>query len=774
MNRQSIGLASFALACLPVAVQAQSSAGLEEVVVTAQKRDQSSQDISVSVSAFNGEQISKLGNTGLQELAENVAGAEIFDDRGSGQPTWVIRGVGLSDFNPNNTPTAAIFYDEAYMFSNVLGGIGLFDIEQVEILKGPQGGLYGRNTSGGAVRVNSRAAKVGEEDNGYVRASIGRWNKGRLEAATGFDISNSMALRLAAVSSQGGGWQDSLATEGDDEYGDQDFSAIRAQLAWQLNENTEMLLKLDAGRDKSETYLAQGQASFLADASARCPSVAAGGQANDQCFTLANVLSNVVYETGTGPLATEQDSQGRKTTSNPINALDNDWRSANMRWNWEGDSVSFTSITSVMDYNFKQDYDFDASHLILFHEKSQSELTGWSQEFRWQGEFSDDIYWLFGTNYSEEKIEARRDTNLSQLVDFPALGYRAFTQETESLAAYTQLEWQFTDALKVNGSLRYTKEDKDLINYRFFESEASGADLNGDGKIAPFFWLNGVQQKANLDSHFSGHIGIDWTPAENVLLYAKATKGFKSGGFFGGFAFSEAELGAYDEEIILSYELGWKTDLLDRRLRFNGALYYYDYQDVQGFTQEFSSQLGEVLTKLGNLGDAEHKGLELELTYLAESVEGLQVSLQANYLDATIADSTTIGLDPDGVQVPLQGLQRTFAPKYSLGLQVDHYTALGESYELNSSLNYSWRDDVNADEAYGTDLDRALFGIEAYSLLGLRFELIPLNANWKAALRINNLSNESYTLSSSADDLGSFNRVQGMPRNWALEFSYEW
>jgi len=774
MNRQAIGLASFALACLPLAVKAQSSAGLEEVVVTAQKRDQSSQGISVSVSAFNGDQISKLGNTGLQELAENVAGAEIFDDRGSGQPTWVIRGVGLSDFNPNNTPTAAIFYDEAYMFSNVLGGIGLFDIEQVEILKGPQGGLYGRNTSGGAVRVNSRAAKVGEENNGYLRASYGRWNKSRIEAASGFDLSDSLALRVAAVTSQGGGWQDSLASEADDEYGDQDFSAIRAQLAWQLNENTEMLIKLDAGRDKSETYLAQGQASLLADASARCPSVAAGGQANEQCFTLANVLSNFVFDTGAGPLANEQDSQGFKTTSNPINALDNDWRSANMRWNWEGESLSFTSITTVMDYNFKQDYDFDASHLTLFHEFSQSELKAWSQEFRWQGEFSEQLYWLFGTNYSDEEIKARRDTDLSQLVDFPAMGYRAFTQETQSLAAYGQLEWQFTEALKLHGSLRYTKEDKDLINYRFFESEASGVDINGDGTLAPFFWLNNVNQKADLDSHFSGHIGLDWTPDDNLLFYAKATRGFKSGGFFGGFAFSEAELSAYDEEIIWSYELGWKTDLLDRRLRFNGALYYYDYQDVQGFTQVFSDQLGEVLTKLGNLGDAEHKGVELEFVYLPESIEGLQLSLQANYLDASISDSATIGLDPDGVQVPLQGLQRTFAPKYSLGIQLDHHTNLGENYELNSSLNYSWRDDVNADAAYGTDLDRALFGIETYSLLGMRFELVSLAADWKAALRINNLTNESYTLSRSSDDLGSFNRVQGMPRTWALELSYDW
>ncbi|MBB6522227.1 TonB-dependent receptor [Pseudoteredinibacter isoporae] len=771
MNRQAIGIAAFAIASLPLAIQAQT---LEEVVVTAQKRDQSSQDIPISVSAFSAEQISKLGNTGLQELAKNVAGAEIFDDRGSGQPTWVIRGVGLADFNPNNTPTAAIFYDEAYMFSNVLGGIGLFDIQQVEILKGPQGGLYGRNTSGGAVRVNSRPPEVGEESNGYVRGSYGRWNKSRMEAAVGFDVADNAAIRLAAVTSQGGGWQDSLATEADDEFGDQDFTALRAQLAWQLNDKTEMLLKLDYGRDNSETYLAQGKASLLADASGRCPAVAAGGAADDQCFTLSNVLSNFVFGTGTGPLAIDQDDQGRRTTSNPINELDNDWRSVNMRWQWEGESVSFTSITTAMDYNFKQNYDFDASHLTLFHERSRSELSAWSQEFRWQGEISEDMYWLLGASYSNEEVVAFRNLDLSQLVDFPGLGYRSFTQETKSAAAYAQLEWQFADTLKLHGSLRYTKEDKDLLNYRFFETEGNGVDLNGDGQLQPFFWLDGVNQEANLDSHFSGHLGLDWTPSDEVLIYAKATRGFKSGGFFGGFAFSAAELGAYDEELIWSYELGWKTDLLDRRLRFNGALYYYDYQDVQGFTQEFSTLIDGVLTKLGNLGDAEHKGVEVEFTYLPESIEGLQLSLQANYLNAKISKSATIGLDPDGVQFPIQGLRRTFAPEYSVGIQLDHQADINEHYQLNSSVNYSWRDDINADDAYGTDLDRALFGIESYQLLGMRFEIVPTAADWKVALLLDNVTNEAYTLSSTSDDLGSFNRVQGRPRSWTLEFSYEW
>ena len=206
---------------------------IEEVVVSAQKREQSMQDVSIAVSAFSEEELNSLAVSNLEELTEFVSGVELFDDRGAGQPTWVIRGVGLADFNANNTPTAAIHYDDYYLTSNVLGGIGLFDIGRVEVLKGPQGGLYGRNSSGGAVQVLSRRAEVGAESNGYLTGSYGRWGRHGLEAAFGGKLGDSAAFRVAAMTDQDGGWQDSLVTPQDDEHGDRDFfgCARSAQLA---------------------------------------------------------------------------------------------------------------------------------------------------------------------------------------------------------------------------------------------------------------------------------------------------------------------------------------------------------------------------------------------------------------------------------------------------------------------------------------------------------------------------------------------------------------
>ena len=187
-------------------------AQLEEIIVTAQKRQQSLQDVSIAISAFDGSQLQELGLTNLEQLPAVVPSVELSDARGAGQPTWVIRGAGLADFNANNTPVAAIFYDEVYMTSNALGGIGLFDVARVEVLKGPQGGLYGRNATGGAIRILSESPGL-EATSGYVRGTYGTWDRWGLEGAVGGPIiADKLAYRLALHTDQGGGWQDSLAT----------------------------------------------------------------------------------------------------------------------------------------------------------------------------------------------------------------------------------------------------------------------------------------------------------------------------------------------------------------------------------------------------------------------------------------------------------------------------------------------------------------------------------------------------------------------------------
>lgn len=763
MPRQKANLVIPFLGALSISTGVAAAPALEEVVVTAQKREQSQQDIPIAIAAFSGDQLASLGTDNLQDLVEHVPGAELFDDRGAGQPTWVIRGVGLADFNSNNTPTAAIYYDEYYLTSNVLGGIGLFDLAGVEVLKGPQGGLYGRNTSGGAVQVKSRRPSL-EGPEGYISASYGRWGRYGIEAAVGAPISDTSAFRLAVMTNQDGGWQDSLATAGDDDHGDQDFSAVRAQLLFQPNDEVEVLFKIDGGENKSETTLGYARAGLSPTGPGFCPEALAGKHNEDNCLTLGNVTNLLALTPGDpGVLPSAQSRSGTRVLSEPVNQLDNSWIGFTGQVNWDLGFATLTSITGYLDYTNKQIFDFDAQPFRGLQENGRADLESWSQELRLISNTDGPLSWLFGVMYAEDEVDEFRVGDLSEnVLIFSSITQRGFSQETESWAVYGQGDYQLSDQLRVNGSIRYTKEDKELKNAFHFDN------------IGGFFYAQGVNKSYELDSHLSGHIGIDWTPTDDALIYAKVTRGFKSGGFFGGFFFSADELDPYEEEIVWSYEVGFKTEWLDSSLRINGAVFYYDYESVQGFTQVTSPVTGTALTKLGNLGDAEHHGAELDVIWLPSAIEGLTLNLGVSVLDAEISDSNTIAIDENGMLTSIEDTTRAFSPELSYSLQARYERSVFNDLVGALQLNYSWRDDISPRDSFGTDLNYGLFRHDGYGVLNGRLSLSDQDGRWQIALVGQNLTDKEYAARASGDDLGSYLEIPTRPFSWAIEVNYNW
>lgn len=737
---------------------------LEEVLVTAQKREQNLQDVSISITAFPGEAIDKLGVTLLEELTKYVTGAELFDVRGAGQPTWVIRGVGLADFNANNTPTAAIYYDEYYLPSNVMGGIGLFDIDQVEVLKGPQGGLYGRNSSGGAVRINSRRPALHEGTTGYIKGRYGKWDRHGVEAAFGTGLTDTLAVRIAAMTDQDGGWQDTLATAQDDDHGDRDFSAVRAQLVYEPSETLDLWLKLETGEDKSETTLAYSRALYEQSGDF-CEAAYRGSHDEQNCLTWSNITNYQALTPGdNGTLPSEQDSDGSTVMSKPINALDNSWTGINLQINNEFDAFTLTSITGYLDFDNKQAYDFDGQALALAEEDSKADLESWSQELRLLSNSDGPLTWLAGAIYAEDEDDEDRVVNLSDnVLIISDRTQRSFVQESESWAVYSQAEYDLTDHWRLNGSLRYTDEDKDFKN----------ATTRILGLGLPL--VAGVDKSVSLDDHWSGHVGVDWHVKDDVMVYIRVTRGFKSGGFFGGVAVESAELDPYENESVTSYETGFKSTLLDGTLVLNGAAFFYDYQDVQGFTQEFSDDdVERILTKLGNLGDAEHTGAELDLAWIPGALPGLTAQASVAWLDAEITDSDTVGLDPDGVEVPLEGLDRRYAPEWSTTLQLRYERNITEGFIGAVQLDYSWRDDLETKDSTLSLLDYAGAGEDGYQLLNARLSLSAADDSWTVAVMGRNLTDEKYWVSVSSDDLGSFPSLPGRPMHWLVEGTYRW
>jgi iron complex outermembrane receptor protein len=745
----------------PFAAHAQ----LEEIIVTAQKREQSLQDVSIAISAFDSSQLTELGLTNLEQLPTVIPNVELSDARGAGQPTWVIRGAGLADFNANNTPVSAIFYDEVYMTSNALGGIGLFDVNRVEVLKGPQGGLYGRNATGGAIRILSERPDL-TEMSGFVRASYGEWDRWGVEGAIGGPIiENKLAYRIAAYTDQDGGWQDSLATPGDDEHGDRDFQAVRGQLLFTPSDELEFLLKIDSGKDESETTLARLNGTYDTDFSFDyCDAIYQGRRDDSTCLGFHNLLGDPL-------LPSDQKDNGETVLSNPINELDNDWTGYNLYIDWDVGFASFKSITSYLDFDYYQFYDYDATPLVFVSSvegfpDADTNIEQWSQEFRLISTGDGPLTWLAGAIYAEDTNESIQSFSVQALADFFGVpfteGVADYTQDTEAWAVYGQVGYDLTDSLNLHGSLRYTDEDKD-IDYL--------STVIIDGSPVPIGDVEGFE--TSLEENWSGHIGLDWSFTDHVLLYARFSRGVKSGGFFAAFTDNNDQLTPYDEEINDSFEIGVKSNPTET-LQINAAAFFYDYQDAQGTIQVESagSPTGTLFT-IGTVGDAEHYGVEVDLLWAPLGLPGFELGVAAAWLDAEIDDSDEFSLDQSGGLQPLEGLDREFSPEWSYTINARQEVTFADNLLGTISANYSWRDDPLTRDMRLTDLDYGLIQMESYGLLSVRVALAHLDQGWEIAVRGDNLTDEEYATISDGDGGGNFWDMPGRPASWTVELRYD-
>ena len=744
---------------------------MDQVIITSTRRAASVQSVATSVAVLDHAQLQALDAVSLVDAAAAVPGAEIFDDRGAGQPTWVIRGVGLTDFNVNNTPTAAIYYDETYLVSNVLGGIGLFDLERVEVLKGPQGGLYGRNTTGGAVRVISAKPDF-SGTSGDLSASYGSWDEVRAQGAINLPIiDEKLAIRLAGQTVQGGGWQDSLATPGDDQHGDQDFLAFRGQVRAALSPRTEVNLKLDLGRDRSETTLGRGLGVYdeIGDF---CAPVLAGEQGGAGCFGLHNLL-------GDPRLPSDQESDGRTVLSNPINALNNDWTGINFQIESDLGFADFTSISSFLNFDYEQAYDFDGTPLALFqthpNAPTGSEIEQVQQELRLVSKQDQPLSWLVGAVWAHDTIDQDNYADISDnffaQAELGALFPEGtptvlalatdYQQVTESWAIYGEAGYDLSDTINLNASLRYTDEDKDFNDYTSF------VDFGGFTADV----LDGVDLRTSLDDNFSGHLGLNWTPNEVFLAYVKYSRGAKSGGFFGGIVATEPELGPYGAETVDAIEIGFKSRPAED-LILNGALYYYDYQDAIGYASVFNSVLQGPVTQLANIGDAEHLGAEVDVFWQPKNLDGFQVQASASLLDAEITESTFTDLTQSGEPYSVEGLTRDFAPSFSFFAMARQEFGLGQGLGGSAQLSYSYRDDLSPRSSFGDDIDFGLGRFDGYGTLAGRISVGHLRNGWEVALSGENLMHESYITSVTGDDLGSYMVLPARPRRFRVELSF--
>ncbi|MBR9910085.1 MAG: TonB-dependent receptor [Gammaproteobacteria bacterium] len=706
-----------------------SAAVLEEVVVTAQKREQNMQDVSVSVTAFSGNALRELSLTSSTEIAAQTPGLNIGTPVGEGNnPSISLRGVGLNDFNDNNEGPIAVYRDEVYQSAMPGLTFQLFDLERVEVLRGPQGTLYGRNATGGLVHFISK--KPSDEFEGYVDLTLAENNQVKLEAAVGGALGEKVQGRLSVASNQHDGY---VKNRIGPDANEADSYAYRAQLNVDINDNLSALLNVHGG--ESDTNAPQYQ-----------------HEATDDGTGAAGVADFYGYRDSDGdPFAGDYDREG---------VLNIESSGASLTLNWSSGDLQFVSITAVENVEKLHQEDTDVGPFDGVTPDFASENDQVSQEFRLSGSNARSN-WVLGAYYFDNEVDGALDID----VNFPGPLVDAITgapdgtfgtdfvtffnydvdyvQTTESTGIFGQYEYILSDLVKLSMGLRYTTEER-TMDYQNRTDGDPDAVLNscllpaGDpcdlglgasfpGTVTFLDFTDANPAVGNLNEidvdNISGKLGIDITPADNILVFANVARGFKSGGFNGGFldftdGVMESDV-AFDEEQLTSYELGVKTNTSDGKLRFNATVFYYDYKDYQALT--FAG-----LSQFINNSDATVQGLDLELVWMP--TENWDINLGASVLDTEVDEVQVRGADP------VRGSEMVLAPEFSLNGLVRYQATDALSLQLDFNHQGDHYFDI-------TNSDRSKE--DAYTVFNARVGY-QVNENLKVALFAKNLTDEEY------------------------------
>lgn len=749
-----------------------SSVLMEEITVTAQKREQGAQKVGISITAISGEQMRALGYSNAQEVTSMAAGISTLQPNGEANYAIGVRGVGNNDFTTNVESPVAIYVDEVYISQMSGAGFLLFDVGRVELLRGPQGTLFGRNATGGLVHYVT--VKPSDTFNGYGSVTYGRFNNLKVQGAVGVPLSDKVAIRVSAATNQGDGYVLNRL-QPQSKLNNANESAGRLQVSFKPTEDFDILLNARFGQQDIRTGFFEYESAIYptGEATPGVPNPDLGGYVD----TDGNVYAGDYNTPGHNHLKTNGFTGTLK------------WRS------------DFATLTSITDYQTtKRDYieDSDASPVDYFQFFLTTDAKQFSQELRLNGE-TDKMKWVAGFYYMDLKV---RDSNgaitrglFNSLAGVGFFGDEAigltvddlgfngirnpYSTDTKTWSLFGQMEYAVTSQIALIGGFRWINEKKshsyrDILMW-FPDASTSGMDPNAleiADAVTPY-------SSSRKDNNWSARAQVNFTPSDNLLLYASWNRGVKSGGYNApllpsAFAVTDPFM-TYNPEKLDAYEGGFKWDSADKRLRINGSVYYYDYKNYQAF-----SIIGLDTATLN--AQAKTKGFELEVK--ASPVAGLDMQFGVAYIDSKVKDvpGLTLGVDTDGdniIDVPalLPGATRrpVQTPKWNLNGLVRYEFDLGESGSLA----------FQADGVYRAKHYFALTNFPAST--GAGYFTANASVTWfekdgKYSLRffVQNLTNKKYLvqtfdLSGTVSNGGLFGLIEqyyGRPRVWGANLSY--
>ena len=753
-KRSTVLAACLSLFSLPVSAQ------IEEIIVTAQKREQNVQDVSVAITAFTGETLWNLGVAQPRDLAQFTPGLTVNATSAyEGDSVFTIRGVGMNDVTSKQNPAVMIYLDEIALPSHVMLGFQVFDVERVEVLKGPQGTLYGRNTTGGAIKVVPR--KPTREFNLQARFDYAEFDRTDFELGVGGALSDTLSARVATnINVQQNGWQTlrripevPFGPGVDSDNGAVDRKAFRGSLLWEPAEDFDILITGDYSKDDSEVMGFKHAGNLFADGSPGFCSFATTGVRNEnECASFAQIRDR----TGGTPLTpaieviqdTNPDERVILAEFSSGNEVDAESWGISVSANWELERFTATSVTGYREFDRFQPLDQGGSPALIHEIRNWDDITSFTQELRLA---SDDSWgpldWIVGVFYSNDDNDFFSDTDFRDHRSFSGLFESGSTQETEGISVFSQVDWRFNEQWKLSVGARYTDEDREFT---------FGGKITGSGPVplAEF-----MPPKLNTEE-VGGRVALDYMPTDNLLFYASFNRGFKSGGFPAAIAFSANQLLPFESEELLAYEAGFKSTLLEGNVKFNASVYYYDWSDMQARTavdriDPVSGQEVRVLV-LANAGNADIYGVEAEATW--QATRELMFYTGFNLMDAEIKTGNFDGQSP------------THAPDFTInGLA---------SYEASQGIA-GFRPFAQLDFSY-TDKNQFILPNHpgavqnSYTLLNARLGIRSEDGRWEVAGWGRNLTDKVY-LSEVFGPASGFlpGRLHyGPPRIFGVSLSY--
>lgn len=778
-----------------------------EIIVTAQRRAESINDVGMAIQAVDGDTLEALRVTDVRDLTA-VAPSFTVSQSYQGVPTYTLRGIGFNTINLSSTSTVGTYVDEVAYAYPIMNTGPVMDLERVEVLKGPQGTLYGRNTTAGL--INFITGKPTDHFEGSIRADLGNYQTYNIGGHISGPLGEGIAARLAFRSENSDkGWQ--VSNTRGERQGEVDKLGVRGSLAIDPGPGTHFDLSVTWWRNKSDTVVGQG----IGFTPATNP---ATGTSNSRFFNapglaayLANNVPTKATEADWAPYAQRSADIGTGLGLDGPLAEDNRFWGLKLRWDQDlGDTMKLVSLTSYNDFKRDGLSDWSGAPFEILLQNTVGRIKSFAQDIHVEGE-SGPLTWLVGGYYAKDRIFDSNRTLLGQNANvgliraagapllaspiFNAGGYtlqelgqsfRTYVDyghiRTTTWSLFANADWELSDQFKVSGGLRYT-EDKQRY-------DGCSGDFNGnmlpnvnvvnralylqtygvlaapivEGQCNTFDPATGTFGEAHStldENNVAWRVALDWSPNSDTLVYASVSRGYKAGTTPINAANLARQNAPVTQEKLTAYEVGIKATLADRAVQANVSAFYYDYADKQISTY-FADPIYTALSRLDNVPKSKAYGVEGELT--VRPATGFTISGNALWLKTRIDDYN--GTNAAGQPENFDGAEFIYSPEFQGSLTLAYDTPVSDGLNLTGAVSARYQSQSNT---IFEDID--LYKVKAYGTVNASLG-VKSESGWSVALWAKNLFN-SYYWSAVASNANVVVRFPNPPRTYGLTLGFD-